>query len=156
MVTRAPTFSEKTGAHQTCTDGEDAKGDQEATCVVPTPVRSSTTAVVVARPAARRSAAFHLGGGLFGARDRARGVIGNAASDMRWLGSFVPSTPPRATTRRRARRPRGRVLVHAVNGSHRKSRIVSVQYVRPGYDTKPTIDQLLTQLTEQPRTARPG
>ncbi len=114
-MTRAPGFSEKTGTHDPCTDGEDAEGDDEATCVVAIAVGSSATAVVVAWSAAGRSPALHLRLALFGrARDGPRGgVIGIAASVMGWFGSRVPSMPPWACARGRSRGTGGRVPVHA-------------------------------------------
>jgi hypothetical protein len=48
-VRRAPGLSEKTGTHHSGTDGDEAEGDEEATCVVAIAVGSSATAVVVDR-----------------------------------------------------------------------------------------------------------
>ena len=111
---QAPGFSEKTDTHHTCTDREDAEGDEETPCIVATAFGSSVTAPVVAWSAVRRSAAFHVRRGLLArARDTPRrGVIGDAARDVRWLGSLMPS-PPSATTPRRPRGLGGRVLIHA-------------------------------------------
>ena len=44
---RAPGLSEKTGTHHSGTDGDEAEGDEEATCVVAIAVGSPATAVVV-------------------------------------------------------------------------------------------------------------
>jgi hypothetical protein len=49
---RAPGLSEKTGTHHREADGDEAEGDEEATCIVAIAVGSSTTAVVVDRTAA--------------------------------------------------------------------------------------------------------
>lgn len=112
---RAPRLGETTGSHHTCTDGEDAEGDEEAECVLAVAVGSSATAVIVAPSAARRSAAaLHLRLGLFGhTRGGLRGcVIRNTASDMRCPGSFVRATPPWARTLGPSHRPCDRP-VHA-------------------------------------------
>jgi len=47
-VRRAPSLREKTGTHHTCTDHEDAEGDEEAKCVLAIAVGSSATTVIVA------------------------------------------------------------------------------------------------------------
>jgi transposase-like protein len=113
-VRRASGPGEKTGTHHRCADGDQAEGDEEATCVVAIAVGSSATVVVVDWSAARRSAAaFRLRLELFGANDSPRVfVIDNAARDMWWLGSLVPSTTPWASTRGRPRGFCRRVLVH--------------------------------------------
>ena len=49
---RAPRLGEKTGTHHSEADGDEAEGDEEATCVVTIAVGSSATAVVVDRAAA--------------------------------------------------------------------------------------------------------
>jgi hypothetical protein len=51
-VRRATGPGEKTGTHHACTDGDDAEGDEETTCVVAVTVGSSVAAVIVARSAA--------------------------------------------------------------------------------------------------------
>jgi len=100
-VRRARSLSEKTGTDHTCTHRKDAKGDEEAPCVVAIALGSSATLVVVASSAARRSAAFHLRFRFFGrARDALRGGVIDAASDMRSVGWLVPATPARASTPR--------------------------------------------------------
>jgi hypothetical protein len=114
-VRRTPSPREKTGTHHSGADGDEAEGDEEATCVVAIAVGSSATAVVIDRSTARRSASARgLCLGLFGrANDGPLGdVIGNAASDMCWLGSLVLSTPPRADTHGRPRGLGRRALVH--------------------------------------------